>query len=143
MTSFEFETFYDMLKNVLPQTEDEWKEVAYLFQRKWNFFPVCGAMDGKHINIKKPPGSGSEFFNYKKCFTIVLFALVDAQYCFQYVNFGAVRSAGDAGIFRASTLCSLGTEPFESSPRVCNIGRRRIPIKPVPHETLSKKKFSS
>lgn len=36
--------------------------------------------------IQAPPNSGSEFFNYKKSFFVVLLALVDAYYKFIIVD---------------------------------------------------------
>lgn len=70
----------------------------------WNFSRCCGAIDGKHINIKWPGRSGSEFYNYKAFFSIILFALVDAQYCFRHVNVGANGRTGDTALFRDSSL---------------------------------------
>ena len=56
----------------------EWKSIANEFFNKWNY-PCCiGALDGKHISIKQPENSGSQYFNYKHFFSIVLMALVGA-----------------------------------------------------------------
>lgn len=40
------------------------------------------------------------FFNYKKYFSQVLLAIVDADANFLYVNFGAQGSFNDASVFR-------------------------------------------
>lgn len=78
--------------------------MARNFEAKWNY-PCCvGSIDGKHIAIKPPPDSGSLYFNYKHFFSIVLLALVDANYKFIYVDVGAAGRSGDAGIYGNSTL---------------------------------------
>lgn len=63
-----------------------------------------GALDGTHIQIQAPKSSGSLFFNYKKTFSFVLLALVDANYKFIAVDVGAYGKASDGGIFSKSKL---------------------------------------
>jgi hypothetical protein len=52
--------------------------IARRFEERWQFPHRIGALDGKHIMIKKPANSGSSFFNYKQTFSVVLMATVDA-----------------------------------------------------------------
>lgn len=57
-------------------------------------------MDGKHVLINKPPKSGSYFFNYKGTFSIVLFAIVNANYEFIYIHEGTNGRISDGGVLR-------------------------------------------
>ena len=61
-------------------------------------------MDGKHIITKHPVNSGSYYFNYKHSFSIVLLALVDANYRFIYIAVGCNGRISDGGVFRNSSL---------------------------------------
>ncbi|KAE8287512.1 hypothetical protein D5F01_LYC13557 [Larimichthys crocea] len=70
-----------MMERFLPRpTQDTWEEVADGFWKKWNFPNCLGAIDGKHVTIQAPPLTGSQYFNYRKTFSIVLLALVDSNY---------------------------------------------------------------
>lgn len=87
-----------------PNNKEDWLQIAAEFNSKWNY-PCClGAIDVKHIAIQQPADTGSEFFNYKHFFSIILLAMVDANYKFIYLDVGAAGRAGDAGIFANSAL---------------------------------------
>lgn len=88
----------------LPQDQDEWRQVAAKFSDKWNFQHCLGAIDGKHIEMKKPKKSGSLYYNYKGYFSIVLLAVADADYKFIWCSVGAPGSASDAGVFNGTRL---------------------------------------
>lgn len=85
----------------MPQDESAWREVAKTFD-KWDYPQCVGAMDGKHINLQAPIHSGSEYFNYKNFFSIVLFAVVDGNYNFIYANVGCQGRISDGGVFNAA-----------------------------------------
>ena len=86
---------------VCPTDPEDWKKTEGRFRNRWNVPHAVGTLDGKHIAIKK---SGSEYFNYKGYFSLVLLALVDADYKFLWVNVGASGSSSDAQIFNCSKL---------------------------------------
>ena len=83
----------------MPTTPAEWKRVADEFAAKWQFPHCLGAIDGKHVALRKPPYSGTTFYNYKGFFSIVLMAICDADYKFLYAAVGAEGSLSDRSIF--------------------------------------------
>ena len=85
-------------------TPDDWREVAQKFGDRWNFHHTCGALDGKHVAIRSPRQSGTLYYNYKGFFSIVLLALVDADYKFIWADVGNQGSSSDAQIFNNSQL---------------------------------------
>ncbi|XP_062607230.1 uncharacterized protein LOC134269020 [Saccostrea cucullata] len=91
----------------IPQTQQEWMAIANSFDEQWDFPNCIGAIDGKHVLIKCPTGSGSTYFNYKNQFSIILLALVDADYKFLYVDVGTNGRANDSGILARSALIEM------------------------------------
>ena len=87
-----------------PTTQEGWRDIARGFSGTWNFEHTVGAIDGKHIRIMKPPRTGSQFFNYKGFFSLVLLGVVDSNYKFIYASVGANGATCDAQVFFYSNL---------------------------------------
>ena len=77
----------------VPNTEEK---LQRFFYERWNFSHYISTMDGKH---------------YKHSFSIVLLAIVDANYQFLYVDVGCNGRISDCGVFRN---CDLYTELEEN-----------------------------
>lgn len=88
----------------MPKNHTEWIKCSNEFENLWHFPHTIGAIDGKHILIQCPFNSGAEFYNYKSQFSIVLLALVDAQYNFMYVHIGTQGRISDGGVLQGSGL---------------------------------------
>lgn len=80
---------------------EEWESVVKCFNEKWNFPNCVGAIHGKHISIQAPVHSGTEFFNYKGFFSIILLAVVDANHNLVHANVGCQGRFSDGGVFNA------------------------------------------
>ena len=87
-----------------PSTEAGWREKSDDWYLKWNFPHTIGAIDGKHVACKAPPKSGSTYYNYKGFFSVILFALVDADYKFLWADVEGVGSCSDAQLYNMSEL---------------------------------------
>ncbi|XP_046844884.1 putative nuclease HARBI1 [Xenia sp. Carnegie-2017] len=104
------EALYNVLKEAYlkpPTTKQQWLHIADEFICKWHFPHAIGNIDGKHINFCAPPNSASEYFNYKKHFSIVLLAIADAKAKFISFDLGAPGNQSDGGIFKDSHLKNI------------------------------------
>ncbi|XP_074037262.1 putative nuclease HARBI1 [Leptinotarsa decemlineata] len=114
----------------VPSTEDEWKNVEYNFRERWNFPGYAGSLDGKHVIIRAPSHSGSDFYNYKNSFSIVLLAVADANYNFLYLDVGAKGRGSDGGIFQNSSLhAALETNCLNMPKDFVIVGDDAFPLK--------------
>ena len=104
--------------------------MAKQYQTLWNFPHPMGAIDGKHVVLKCPRNSASEYFNYKNAFSIVLFTLVDANYNFMFVDAGCQGRISDSGVFmnteiykktRSKNPMSSSASPFKRERKKCSI----------------------
>ena len=87
-----------------PDDAAGWREIEERFRTRWNLPHCCGALDGKHVRIQKPSNSGSDYWNYKHYFSVILLALVDADYKFVWADIGAPGHQSDAQVFNRSEL---------------------------------------
>lgn len=113
----------------MPQPkEKDWEKIADDFWKMWNFPNCLGALDGKHVEIFAPPNSGSQYFNYKKTFSINLLALVDANYKFIAVDVGSYGKNSDGGIFANSNLGKALEQNKLHVPKDKNLPGTQFPV---------------
>lgn len=83
-----------------PKDARSWLNTAREFEARWQFPHCIGAVDGKHVRVRAPDKSGSLFFNYKHYFSVVMLAVVSANYEFLFLDVGAEGCSADGGIWR-------------------------------------------
>ena len=101
------EAIYNVLQKDFmkcPKSAEEWRVISELFHNRWQLPHCVGAADGKHIKILHPHNSGSQFYNYKGFYSIVLMAVVDAHYKFTVVDVGCQGRISDGGVLKNSTF---------------------------------------
>lgn len=112
------------------------------FAIKWNF-PCIGALDGKHILIRNPPDGGSDYYNYKGSYSIILLGLVDANYCFIYIDVGAQGRISDGGLFQESLLLQyLELDVLKNPPGSVIVRDDAFPLKPFLMKPYSRRDMS-
>jgi hypothetical protein len=110
----------------MPHNESEWKMVAKEFNDKWNFPNCVGAFDGKHIALQAPIDSGTEYFNYKGFFSIVLFAVADAKYNCTYANVGCQGRISGGGVFSETKFKKCLEDNTMRLPSPCALPGRSV-----------------
>lgn len=107
----------------MPCTPEEWRNVATEFEKKWHFPNCLGALDGKHIVIRAPAASGSYYYNYKGTHSIVLMAVVDANYVFLYADVGTNGRVSDGGVWNQCKLRHLLDSGEANVPESTTLGK--------------------
>ncbi len=64
---------------VTPTTPDHWMVIANTNSHRWQYHHCLGAIDGKHVAIRKPMNAGSYYFYYKNVHSLDLVALLDGN----------------------------------------------------------------
>lgn len=91
----------------MPSCPEEWLSIAHQFGERNQFWNCLGSIDGKHIAVKKPAQSGSQYYNYKGFYSIVLLALVDANRKFIMIDVGTNGKVSDGGVLFYSKFGNL------------------------------------
>jgi hypothetical protein len=110
----------------IPKTEAEWKVIVNGFNDQWNFPNCLGAVDGKHVSLKKPPHTGSYYYNYKKIFSVVLMAVVNSHYEFIMANADINGRISDGGVLGNTTFGNAIVDKLLKIPEPCILSRTKI-----------------
>lgn len=81
-----------------------WKKSEKGFRNLWLFPIRIGSVDGKHVTIKCPNKTGSNYWCYLNKFSIVLLAIVGPDYKFISVDIGGFGKNSDGGIFEVFNM---------------------------------------
>uniref|UniRef100_A0A182YR18 DDE Tnp4 domain-containing protein n=1 Tax=Anopheles stephensi TaxID=30069 RepID=A0A182YR18_ANOST len=101
---------------------------------------ICEAIDGKHFHTRAPAHSGSDYYNYKNFYSIVLLVMVHADYYFMFADAGGKGGISNGGIFRNSRLFQKLENKLLNIPDPEPL---RLPYKiPVPFFILGDKAFA-
>ena len=73
-------------------------------EHKWNFPQCAGAIDGSHIPVLPPQINHTDYYNRKGTYSIIIQAVVDANYLFRDIYIGWPGSVHDARVFVNSSL---------------------------------------
>ena len=88
----------------LPNSPKQWEEIADKTTELWQFPNCLDTADGKHISMLKPTGSGSQYYNYRDFFSILLLAFVDYNYKFVFGDVSCQGRISDGVVYRNSSL---------------------------------------
>ena len=91
----------------LPIYPQEWLKVEETFRLRWNIPHALGAIDGKHVGVKCPAHTGTRYYNCKGFYSVILLALVDADYKYLWLDVGANGGCSDAQLFNSSELKNI------------------------------------
>jgi hypothetical protein len=89
----------------MPEPNKEmWLKKSAEFYKFINFPNCVGSVGGKHIRMHCQPNTGSDYFNFKKYFSVVLMAVADANYYFTAIDVGSYGREGDSYVFKKSNF---------------------------------------
>lgn len=115
-----------------------WKQSAENFKNVWGFPNCIGSIDGKHVTIKCPANTGSNYWCYLHKFSMVLMAIVGPDYKFICVDIGGFGKNSDGGIFEVSNMGKKFEENMMNVPASKNLPGKN---EPCPHVVIGDEAF--
>ena len=91
----------------LPYTTKHERRLEKNFQtveERWTFPHTLGAIDGKHVVMQCPAHGGSDYFTYKKTYSIVLLGVCNGSYEFTMVDIADAGRQSDGSVYSNSNL---------------------------------------
>ena len=99
---------YLMPRFVTMPQGDRLKVVIRGVEARWSFPQVAGVIDGTHIPILRPQESGTDYYNQKGFYSVVMQAVVDFQGIFTDIYIGWPGKVHDARVLVNSDLYRKG-----------------------------------
>ena len=97
----------DSVKRHFPEGEAHYKETMLNMEELWQFPCAWAAVEGCHLPLKCPASgaeSRKEYHNFKNFYSIVLMAMVDANYKFIWASCSYPGNSHDSIIFQSTEL---------------------------------------
>ena len=97
----------ECVTTLFPRNEAEFRQALIEMEAEWQFKFAFAAIDGSHLPIKCPSGVSEamkQYHNFKKFYSVVLLALVDAKYRFIWAALGAPGNTHDSTCFQSTSL---------------------------------------
>ena len=82
----------------VPSAEKGWLSIAEKFETCWQYQNATGAINGKHVVIRKPSHGGSHYYNYKHSHSTILIAIAGSSYECLYTEVEKNGRVNDGGV---------------------------------------------
>ena len=99
---------YLMPRFVTMPQGDRLKDVIRGFEARWSFPQVAGVIDGTHIPILRPQDSGTDYYNRKGFYSVVMQSVIDFRGIFTDIYIGWPGKVHDARVLVNSDLYRKG-----------------------------------
>uniref|UniRef100_A0A2M4CSQ9 DDE Tnp4 domain-containing protein n=1 Tax=Anopheles darlingi TaxID=43151 RepID=A0A2M4CSQ9_ANODA len=96
-------------------SREEWENTSMEFQARWGFPNCVGAIEGKHVHLRRPIDE-SKVCSYKGFNSLVCLTVVDPMYRFLIVDVGSYGVNGENDILQESNFIEHYCDNLEYPP---------------------------